>query len=149
MSGYPRNTIEIIERYSIPEPNTGCWLWTRGTTRDGYPVVRYRGDTWRAHRLSYTLHVGEIPAGLTLDHLCGVSCCVNPAHLEPVTAAVNILRGKTTLAALNAAKTHCKHGHEFTPSNTYRFVSKEGRHRRKCRACTLRICAAYLASKKP
>jgi hypothetical protein len=34
--------------------------------------------------------------------------------------------------------THCKHGHEWTEANTYHYLDKHGRHRRKCRACTLR-----------
>jgi hypothetical protein len=40
------------------------------------------------------------------------------------------LRGDT-FAARNAAKTHCKHGHEFTPENT--VARRDGR--RRCRAC--------------
>jgi hypothetical protein len=35
---------------------------------------------------------GPIPDGLQLDHLCRVRCCVNPNHLEPVTAKENTLR---------------------------------------------------------
>jgi hypothetical protein len=45
--------------------------------------------------------------------------------LEAVTNRENMLRG-VGVCALNARKTHCKHGHEFTPENTYR-VKNGGR----------------------
>lgn len=45
-----------------------------------------------AHRFVYELLVGPIPAGLTIDHLCRVTSCVRPDHLEPVTNAENVRR---------------------------------------------------------
>ena len=36
---------------------------------------------------------GSIGDGLVIDHLCRNPRCVNPDHLEPVTTAVNTLRG--------------------------------------------------------
>jgi len=112
---------------------TECWLW-RGPLSKGYgeawlPVLGHR-KRMRAHRVSYHLMVGTVPVGLALDHLCRNPQCVNPAHLEPVTDKVNTLRG-VGITALNAAKTHCKHGHEFTPENTYWI---RGGHR-DCREC--------------
>lgn len=70
-----------------------------------------------AHRYAWITLVGEIPAGLHIDHLCRNKVCVNPDHLEPVTPRVNVLRGYSMVAA-NARATHCTHGHEFTPENT-------------------------------
>jgi hypothetical protein len=46
-----------------------------------------------AHRAMYAEHMGPIPDGLVLDHLCRVKSCVNPTHLEPVTPLVNFQRG--------------------------------------------------------
>lgn len=37
--------------------------------------------------------VGPIPADHDIDHVCGNSLCVNPAHLEPVTPHENRRRG--------------------------------------------------------
>lgn len=62
--------------------------------------------------------------------------CVNPAHLEPVTQKVNVLRGEGA-SARNAAKTHCDYGHELTKDNTY--VTPDGR--RNCRTCKRRTNA--------
>lgn len=84
-----------------PEPNTGCWLWT-GKIAHGYGRIVVGTKRSRrgaivsvadyAHRVSYRLHKGEIPAGLHIDHTCCVTACCNPAHLEAVTAAENIRR---------------------------------------------------------
>lgn len=74
---------------SIPEPNSGCWLWLGNLAKTGYGTVgigrRSLGAkrTAYAHRASYEVFVKKIPAGLQIDHLC---------HLEPVTAAENTRR---------------------------------------------------------
>ncbi len=83
-----------------------------------------------AHRAAYELYVGPIPEGLTIDHLCRNTLCVNPAHLEAVTMRENILRG-TGPSAQAARKTHCLRGHPFDDGNTlFRATGK-----RVCRAC--------------
>jgi hypothetical protein len=108
---------------------TGCWQWQRPLD-NGYGRFWVDGQTVLAHRYSYEIHVGSIPDGLHLDHLCRNRGCVNPAHLEPVTLAVNVLRGEG-LSAVNARKTVCKHGHPLTDDNVY--VTPRGS--RTCRAC--------------
>lgn len=110
-----------------------CWLWISGVDREGYGRFwTGGGNTRRAHRVAYELVVGPIPDGLTLDHLCRVPACVNPDHLEPVTAAVNGLRGDT-YQGINARRTHCIHGHPFSGDNLY--VQPNGR--RTCRTCRI------------
>src|SRR5262245_49530249 len=39
----------------------------------------------------------------------------------------------------NSEKTHCKHGHEFTPENTYWTTSTNGNPRRQCKTCVARV----------
>src|SRR5439155_25592866 len=112
-----------------PEQNAACWMWTGSTDRHGYGQARQRERTFRTHRAVYELLKGPIPAGLTLDHLCRVRRCVNPAHLEPVTNRENILRG------VGPNRTHCPRGHPYDERNTFRYTYR-GSTRRNCRACT-------------
>lgn len=61
-----------------------CWLWLGGTTQYGYGVVNQYGrgaSHLLAHRVSWELYNGPIPAGLIVCHRCDVPACVNPAHL--------------------------------------------------------------------
>lgn len=74
----------------------GCWRWTGQKNRFGYGQLTVNRDgksrCLGAHRFSYEAHVGPIPEGLEIDHLCRVRDCVNPEHLEPVTRAENVRR---------------------------------------------------------
>jgi len=107
-----------------------CWPWTGHIGEDGYGVFKRRKERKGAHRYAYEFAIGPIPPGLEIDHLCLVRHCVNPLHLEPVTHRENLLRSRN-FAALNARKTHCKRGHEFTQENTYLWRDKT----RICRMC--------------
>ncbi len=75
----PRPVRERFEsKYEVDA--SGCWLWTAVKDLRGYGKLSLAGGMALAHRVSYELHVGPIPDGLTLDHLCRVRHCVNPAH---------------------------------------------------------------------
>ncbi len=69
-----------------------CWLWTASKNSAGYGVLGIGGRSGKmhlAHRLSYELAYGEIPAGKLVDHICRTRNCVNPAHLRPVSKKQN------------------------------------------------------------
>lgn len=119
---------ERIKLYSQVDAN-GCWVWTRKIDRHGYGHVSVRGVDSLAHRAAYAELVGPIPEGLTIDHLCKQTKCVNPRHLEPVTVRENILRGNG-IGVRNATKTHCSAGHPYDDRNTYLWHGS-----RYCRAC--------------
>lgn len=135
-----RSLDDLFDR-TIPEPNSGCWLWAGWVGRNGYAKPGAFGRYQLAHRLAYELAKGPIPKGLQIDHLCRVRSCVNPDHLRVATCQQNILCGEGH-AAKNAVKTHCKWGHEFDEENTIRAFQR-GSLKRKCRECNKRECREY------
>lgn len=125
--------ISLIVRLDIAnrDPNE-CWNYEGALTR-GYGIVDTRGKTKRVHRAVYEEMVGPVADGAVLDHLCRNRRCFNPGHVEPVSSGENVLRG-VGISAANARKTHCAHGHEFTPENTYRYEGR-GKRERACKTC--------------
>jgi hypothetical protein len=67
-----------------------CWLWTGCDNGKGYGQTFPGGRTTYAHRYSYVLHNGQIPAGMVIDHKCFNRRCVNPEHLRAVTTKQNL-----------------------------------------------------------
>ena len=125
---------------NVEKSDSGCWNWTGLLiARTGYGRFRPRDKSAsNAHRWSYQHHVGPIPSGMVIDHLCRNRACVNPKHLEVVTQQVNVVRGASAEAnrARFAAMTHCPHGHEKNEENTRRYYSvKRGRWDSECRPC--------------
>lgn len=119
-----------------------CLLWIRAKDADGYGNGSWGGRNWRVHRLAYAQFVGQLAAGLTIDHLCRVRACVNPEHLEQVANRTNLLRGEG-FVAVQARKTHCPRGHPYDNENTY---VAPGRYGRKCRICTKEQNRSWYAS---
>jgi hypothetical protein len=95
----PEDERQRFDRLHVVAPS-GCWIWQGTVTRAGYGIITLAGKrTTGAHRWAYELLAGPIPEGLTLDHLCYVPLCVNPAHLEPVTRDENKRRSRERQAA--------------------------------------------------
>lgn len=117
--------IERLLAWREIDEHSGCWVWDRSICGSGYGRIRSDGTQWLAHRLSYELFRGPIPAELVIDHLCRNRKCINPAHLEVVTNRENGLR-----SPLIRGKTHCAQGHEFNAENTYWY-----RGQRRCKSC--------------
>lgn len=140
-----------------------CWPWKGTLNPNGYGMLSVRrgpqASTIWAHRAMFELWWHPIPDELELDHTChtadvecrgGVECphrrCCNPAHLEAVTHAVNVRRGRAPRGAehFHGKKTHCPQGHPYDEANTARYDG-----RRVCIACrNARNLAHRTAQKK-
>lgn len=122
----------LSRRKLVPgkEP-TDCWVWQGVCNHSGYGRIRINGKLKSVHRVSYEGFRSYIPIGLEVDHICSNRSCFNPDHLEAVTHAVNVSRGRHW----NIEKTACSNGHEFTDESYVWNFRKE-----KMTSCLRRVC---------
>lgn len=91
--GLDRDPKRFIDQHTVRDSQSGCWEWPAAKR---YPVsvalrTRVPGATTSlVHRLAYMVYIGPIPTGQVVHHACGLSRCVNPAHLQLVTHAANL-----------------------------------------------------------
>lgn len=121
----PHMTLEEKFAASVDvRSDSECWLWTGPKTKGGYGTISSGPFRSTAQRYAVLRRGLTIPEGHEVDHLCFNPSCVNPAHLEIVTADENKRRRRT------GPRSHCFRGHELTTENTL----TEGGARR-CRIC--------------
>ena len=120
-----KSLIERLDGKLIIEPGTHCWVWVGAHNGNSYGRIWFDGKMYYTHRFAFELFVGNIPNGMEIDHLCSNPACLNPLHLEPVTHAENMARGK------RAQRTRCIRDHPYDEGNTY--FHPDGS--RVCRIC--------------
>lgn len=105
----------------------GCWIWTGSCNNNGYGIIRDHGPHL-IHRWVWLRLGGVIPEDMELDHLCRVTACCNPQHLEVVTHQENMRRSSNGYGN----RTRCRVGlHDITDPVNVRVY----RGRRTCRGC--------------
>ena len=158
--------LERFEEKYIPEPNSGCWIWLGAisTNNDGYGSIRGEGGnsakTQNAHRVSYQLYRGYIPADMDICHHCDSPWCVNPDHLFVGTRIDNMQdasqKGRLVCSDPNILrenrfrhedKTVCVNGHPFNDVNTYLYIDKNGGPHRHCKTCIKEAKRRYRAKR--
>lgn len=97
-------TLQRFECKWIPEPFSGCHIWTAAVCGNGYGTFKAggkKGRTAAAHRLAWEISNGPIPVGLCVLHKCDTPACINPAHLFLGTKQDNsddaVRKGRTKL----------------------------------------------------
>lgn len=105
LPGHHPNGWELSDNRYVIDQNSGCWIWQRSKTPEGYPkLMRVDGIRYAPHRYYYQQKYGPIPDDYPLDHLCKNRSCVNPDHLQPVTQTENTRRsGIAKLTTKDAA----------------------------------------------
>lgn len=131
-SGFPAGTYARFMKYVEKQAGEdGCWDWTGYAPggRGRFTIDNSRSSQ-KAHRVSYEMLIGPIPAGHILHHRCERPICVNPSHLVPMLQPAHALIGNSP-PAQNARKTHCVNGHPLGGDNLY--VGENGY--RSCQIC--------------
>ena len=134
-----------MERYIERVPLSGCWIWTGAISRDGYGKVGVRLATGchniiPAHRASWQVHNGLIPAGMWVLHHCDVRCCVNPGHLYIGTARDNSNDTLTRRGRIGAPSPGIRNGAaKLTPEIASRIRSLYPAHSQDALALMFRV----------
>ena len=137
--------VPVLNRYEVNEV-TGCWLWLGYTDKKGYARV----NSQNAHRVFYIEHVGPVPDGFDVDHLCKREGCVNPAHLEAVTEQENLDRITRTVTYQGKKFEICREGHPLTGDNLRLYNrSDRSEKRRGCAVCIRAKARANYADAHP
>lgn len=130
-----RHTKDILRFFSKIDATKDCWNWTGIKNTRGYAEFKLNNKYVKAYRYSYELLIGDIPQGLTIDHLCRNRACVNPKHLDPVSLRENILRGNNP-TAINFRKKVCLRGHVLKGKNIKIKIAENGSKYRLCQPCS-------------
>ena len=145
---YNARWIARITSKCIRDEQTGCLLWPGIKTYNGYAQDQYRGKTKGIHRVMYQIvNNVQLPTEIDVCHTCDVRHCVEPSHLWAGTRKDNVDDMTAKARHWSKVKTHCKHGHEFTPENTEVRKSRgkpgEGRACKTCSRIRNRIRAGW------
>lgn len=135
-----RLTVDEFWDSCTPEPNSGCWLWTKCRFRNGYGNVKFGSTHKSASRVAWILLNGD-PKHLDVLHRCDTPACINPDHLFIGTHSDNMkdmtLKGRRRGGA-SYRKTHCARGHELTTENLSIWKRHDRNYEhRMCRRCLL------------
>lgn len=137
----PKPLAARLARLSVRAPS-GCWIWLGSRHSQGYGLITLNDPkrTQYAHRVSYELHVGPIPEGMVIDHLCRREACIRPEHLQAVTQQVNVRRGSRCRGVSDLV---CKRGHSRADHG---YVLPD--NGRRCRLCDVLNTQDYRRRKR-
>jgi hypothetical protein len=142
-----RDPVErFTEKIAYVDSDTGCVVWGGATNSKGYGLFGWggKGKNVLAHRWASEHLGGVVPEeGLLAMHKCKNRKCVNPEHLEFVTAKQHVGRGDSP-PGFNSRATSCIHGHALSGSNLR--IRSDGR--RVCIECNNRHLAAMRSRAK-
>lgn len=136
--------------------DSGCLEWVGGVNEHGYGRIGVGGrEVWLTHRVVWTLENGPIPPGINVLHHCDNPPCAQTAptegypegHLFLGTQSDNVADMLAKGRHAGQIQTHCKNGHEFSGSITYRTQGRL-QTQRQCRTCVKAAMARFLARRR-
>ena len=139
------NSVPVPERVAqraltnVDKQPNGCWISrysvaSHGYAQIGWSVTGRRDANGRkiqmvlAHRAAWVAVNGQVPLGMTIDHLCKERRCVNPAHLRRLPNYENARR----VNGEDWPMGFCKRGH---PNSELREYPSHGGFSKECRIC--------------
>lgn len=102
--------------------DSGCMEFTGAKSSTGYGSARFKGKTWRVHRLVLISKLGREIGNLFACHTCDNRICINPEHLFEGTAKEN------TLDAIRKGR---RQPPPIRPDNCTAFGEKQGHSKLK------------------
>ena len=130
MAGRNRTSVQVRfqEKYVV-NAETGCWEWTGAINNNGYGLLNVDSRSRLAHRISYEIHVGQIPEsrdyhGTCVLHKCDVRRCVNPDHLFLGTVQDNTSDMDAKGRRVNAPQIGEKHGNSILTDDAARAIKE-------------------------
>jgi hypothetical protein len=119
-----------VDRSGGPD---ACHPWT-ASMKKGYGQLNVDGRSVQAHRWAFKRYIDPtIRDDEYVRHTCDNPPCQNPQHWLKGTNSDNIKDAVARGRHPEANKTHCKHGHPFDETNTYRRPDRP--RSRTCRTC--------------
>lgn len=140
--GEVRSLARVINGQPIRSRILATSINSRGYRRVGLSRNGSK-KTFEIHVLVMRAFVGVAPAGMEVCHVDGDSLNNDLGNLRYGTRSDNALDRVRHGSDANAKRTHCNHGHEFTPANT----SRDANGARRCRACKRAQQITYRARK--
>lgn len=140
---------KIISKLDIRGPGE-CWRYLGTIAPDtGYGKVYITSTRqMNAHRALMIAKYGPLGRWDFVCHHCDNRWCVNPSHLYIGNNQMNARDMAARKRHHLNRRTHCIHGHEFTPQNTYHYVDRDGWKHRKCLACHERRQEQYAQARR-
>jgi len=132
------NSVPVPERVAeraftkVDKQPDGCWISRYSTASHGYSQIGWQTSGKRhvvlGHRAAWVFANGQIPMGVTVDHLCKERRCVNPEHLRILPNYENARRVHGEDWPIG----FCKRGH---PNSELQAYPREKRMSMECRVC--------------
>ncbi len=131
----------VLARVKVTERGCMEWQGYRHPIKGYGQVGMKEGRNEHTHRVVYRGMRGQIPEGWDVCHTCDNPPCVNPLHLFAAPRVANLIDMRNKGRNRQTQKTHCPHGHEYTPENTIVM-----RGWRTCRTCEKARSKRYTAN---